>query len=218
MVTFFATENVKAIIAAGRLQGYLDFEEAAEDYHRMPTVVNQDWLWTRPKPKQLPGPQLLMWVPDEATPPPEMVRTDTNVWVSAAAINREFGSRGPAGLEVFDWHLPVLDVDIPRSLLVNNDIQVASPDKVLLYHPEAIRWVPSTTPGHHHVYIDWPMPWPEYEEMLLVLLQMEVLQPGYVRASIERGYSCVRKPGVMKPPPPEVVGVPWPDPDDYPEF
>lgn len=202
------TEDVQAIVALGRMQGYLDFEEAAEDYHRMPTVINQDWLYTLPKPKALPGPQLLVWKP------PEMVRTDTNIWVSTAVANLE---PGPWGLvESGDWHLPVLDVDIPRSLLVNNDIQVASPDKVLLYHPEAIRWVPSSTRGHHHVYIDWPMHWPEYEEMLLVLLQMEVLEPGYVRASIERGYSCVRKPGVMKPPPPpEALGVPWPDPDDY---
>lgn len=202
MVTFFATEDVKEIVALGRMQGYLDFEEAAEDYHRMPTVVNQDWLFTMPEPLD---PPLLVWGEDHG---PKLRKTHTNLWVSTAVASFEPGPWGP--VEKHDWHLPVLDVDIPRSLLVNNDIQIASPDKVLIYHPEAITWVPSSTRGHHHVYIDWPMHWSEYEEMLLVLLQMEVLEPGYVRASIERGYSCVRKPGVMKaPPPPE-----WPEPVD----
>lgn len=73
-------------------------------------------------------------------------------------------------------HAPVLDLDFPAKL------------------------VPSTTPGHFHLYLDRAMPWSQYRSLLIALGEAGVLEPGYVSASIRRGQTFVRKPGIVKTP------------------
>lgn len=58
--------------------------------------------------------------------------------------------------------------------------------------------IPSSTDGHFHLYIDAPMSWDEYQELLHVLAKVGILQEGYVGASIKRGATFLRKPGVYK--------------------
>lgn len=72
-------------------------------------------------------------------------------------------------------HAPVLDVDLPAFL------------------------VPSSTPGHSHLYIDQPMPWEQYAEILKALGTAGVLEYGYVGASLAREHTAVRLPWVRKP-------------------
>lgn len=71
-------------------------------------------------------------------------------------------------------HRPVLDLDVPAQL------------------------VPSTTPGHHHLYIDVDMSWPTYKRLLRALAKAGVIEAGYAKASIHRGASFVRLPWVRK--------------------
>lgn len=75
-----------------------------------------------------------------------------------------------------DTHRVVLDIDFPAILL------------------------PSTTPGHHHLYIDFDMPWANYLKMLKVMAEVGLLEHGYVAACEERGFSAVRLPWVEKSP------------------
>jgi len=77
-------------------------------------------------------------------------------------------------------HRPVLDIDVPCVL------------------------VPSSTPGHFHLYIDKPMSWKTYHALLCALGEAGILEGGYVGASIERGHTAVRLPWVSKPEPAEV--------------
>jgi hypothetical protein len=72
------------------------------------------------------------------------------------------------------WHRPVLDMDFP--------VQVHS----------------SSTPGHCHVYIDKVLPWEAYVRLLEVMAEVGLLEPGYVRASVERGHTAARLPWVNK--------------------
>lgn len=72
------------------------------------------------------------------------------------------------------WHAPVLDIDFPAQL------------------------VPSATEGHFHLYLDMPMRWSTYEALLTALAAAGVIEDGYARASIARGASFVRMPGVPK--------------------
>lgn len=60
--------------------------------------------------------------------------------------------------------------------------------------------VKSTTPGHYHLYIEVPdgIDWTKYGTMMLAMAAAGVLEPGYVNASISRGYSAVRLPWVKK--------------------
>lgn len=59
-------------------------------------------------------------------------------------------------------HAPVLDIDYPARL------------------------VPSSTPGHFHLYLDKPMPWPRYAFLLWALSVAGIIEPGYARAGLRR--------------------------------
>ncbi len=72
-------------------------------------------------------------------------------------------------------HSPVLDIDFPARL------------------------VPSSTPGHFHLYLDGlSMTWLDYEKLLTALAAAGVVQEGYVHASIARKATAVRVPGCKK--------------------
>lgn len=72
-------------------------------------------------------------------------------------------------------HRPALDIDVP------------------------CRVVPSSTPGHVHLYFDeTALTWEQYVRLLTALGDAGILEQGYVRASIERGQSVLRLPGVSK--------------------
>jgi hypothetical protein len=73
-----------------------------------------------------------------------------------------------------DSHRVVLDIDFPAILL------------------------PSTTPGHHHLYVDKVMTWAQYSLLLTAMAAAGLLEQGYVDACLERGFSAVRLPWVKK--------------------
>lgn len=74
-----------------------------------------------------------------------------------------------------DLHMPVLDLDVPHTL------------------------VPSSTPGHSHLYIDVPMSWQQYRRLLLALANAGVIEDGYASISIARRRTEVRVPWLRKP-------------------
>lgn len=71
-------------------------------------------------------------------------------------------------------HAPVLDLDVPHVL------------------------VPSTTPGHAHLYLDVPMTWRRYKRLLRALARAGVVEKGYVKASLRRKHTAVRVPWLRK--------------------
>lgn len=72
-------------------------------------------------------------------------------------------------------HLPVLDLDFPCDL------------------------VPSTRPGHFHLYLNKPILWDTYKELLVALAKAGIIEQGYADASIKKGFTAVRIPGATKP-------------------
>lgn len=75
---------------------------------------------------------------------------------------------------VDDQHKLIIDLDLPAQL------------------------IPSSTPGHFHLYIDKTMSRPAWESLLYALSSAGVIEPGYMRASIARGFTAVRLPWVKK--------------------
>lgn len=71
-------------------------------------------------------------------------------------------------------HAPVLDVDMPCAL------------------------VPSSTPGHFHLFIERGMTWRRYRRLLRALGRAGILERAFVRASLRRGYTAVRVPWERK--------------------
>lgn len=75
-------------------------------------------------------------------------------------------------------HAPVLDIDFPAFV------------------------VPSSTPGHFHLYLDKPIEWDAYEALLKALCRAGVLSFHYTEHSIQREQTVVRMPWVDKDPTP----------------
>jgi hypothetical protein len=73
-------------------------------------------------------------------------------------------------------HMPTLDIDHPALL------------------------TPSSTPGHHHLFVDVPMTWRAYRRLLRALYLAGVIGRNAYWRSLDRGASFVRPPGVMKSP------------------
>jgi hypothetical protein len=71
-------------------------------------------------------------------------------------------------------HMPAIDLDIPH------------------------HYVPSSTEGHGHLYIDVPMTWAQYEALLALLYSLEIVEEGFYRLSVSRKASFLRKPGLFK--------------------
>lgn len=84
------------------------------------------------------------------------------------------GHRVRSPSDGIDWHKPVLDLDM--------DVMV----------------LPSSTRGHHHLYIDKPMPWRDYSLLLKILAHVGILQNGYMFASESRAESFLRTPWTTK--------------------
>lgn len=76
--------------------------------------------------------------------------------------------------EKTDRHRVVLDIDMEAEL------------------------IPSTTPGHYHLYLDHEMSWRQYRRLLVALAAAGIVEEGYVGASERRGFTCVRLPWVKK--------------------
>jgi hypothetical protein len=114
-----------------------------------------------------------------------------NVLTSLVEDRRPMEDRGP-----FDeaMHKPVLDIDLP------------------------VRWIPSSTEGHGHLIIDKAMPWTQYKAFLRACEAADLLEPGYVDASIEREHTSVRLPWIKKgggdTPPAESAVAPLPPLED----
>lgn len=71
-------------------------------------------------------------------------------------------------------HYPVIDLDLPARL------------------------IPSSTPGHYHLYLDTPVDWGKFVAVLDAMVDAGLVEGGYVEASKERGHTCVRLPWVGK--------------------
>lgn len=87
----------------------------------------------------------------------------------AEVVTSEVAEGGFKGL-----HRPVLDIDIPATI------------------------IPSSTPGHGHLYINRTLTWGQYEKLLTVLAEVGIIEQGYADASIDRKHTAVRLPWVKK--------------------
>lgn len=85
------------------------------------------------------------------------------------------GDRGFEPIESYDQHVIVLDIDYPAHL------------------------VPSSTPGHSHLYVEIPpVSSARYFEFLRACADVGLISDGYAEASKRRGHSDVRLPWIKK--------------------
>lgn len=77
-------------------------------------------------------------------------------------------------IEASKVHAPIIDLDFPH------------------------RYIPSTTPGHAHLYLDVPISRWRLVILLWGLYVGGVIEKGYFLWSLRRGGTFVRRPGVPK--------------------
>lgn len=61
------------------------------------------------------------------------------------------------------------------------------------------RWVPSSTPGKGHLYINKPLTWEQVQKLLATLAEVGLVHRNYVKHTTARGYTCLRPAWVQKP-------------------
>lgn len=60
------------------------------------------------------------------------------------------------------------------------------------------RLVETTTPGHHHLYIDLELSWWKYRRLLRALMRAGVVSKGYYKMSLQRKATHLRPPWATK--------------------
>lgn len=78
------------------------------------------------------------------------------------------------GTVVGETHKLIIDLDLPAQL------------------------IPSSTEGHFHLYVDKEIPDAAWQTLMYALAAAGLIEPGYMRASITRGFTAVRLPWVKK--------------------
>lgn len=71
-------------------------------------------------------------------------------------------------------HRPNLDIDFPAEL------------------------IPSSTPGHYHLYLNIDLTRQQYDKLIDVLEEVGIIERGIKKAYYARGMTLTRKPGVKK--------------------
>lgn len=94
--------------------------------------------------------------------------------------------------------------DLSRANLLTSELDLPNVPGIPAFHRPVLdldmecTLVPSSTPGKFHLYINRAMPWPQYAALLTALGEALILEPGYVSACLNRGYSAVRLPWIKK--------------------
>lgn len=86
------------------------------------------------------------------------------------------------------------DADLITSEVKN----AAGIHKVVLDIDFPVVVLPSSTPGHHHLFIDKAMTWEKYRDLIEAFVDAGIVEPGYMGASEQRGFTGVRPPWVKK--------------------
>jgi len=91
-----------------------------------------------------------------------------------------------------------LSDDISKADVITSEVRGEGTHRPVLDLDFHAQLIPSSTPGHFHLYLDKEMTWEAYERLLKALGRAGILEEGYVAASIARGYTSVRLPWIKK--------------------
>jgi hypothetical protein len=98
--------------------------------------------------------------------------------------------------DVYDGeHVPVDDIESAHIILSKNDDAFHRPVLDIDF-PAAL--IPSSTPGHFHLYLDKTLTERAYMRLLDALAEAGIIEQGYASVSEARGYTSARLPWVKK--------------------
>ena len=124
--------------------------------------------------------------------------------------------------EAIDSRFITEDIEVAQvttSLIAGQPAAIDSDEEGLIKHKIVLdidmpaQLIPSSTPGHFHLYVDHEITWHDYQALLHVMGDVGLLEPGYVGASLARGHTALRLPWIKKPKP--VVVSPMSEEDPF---
>lgn len=97
--------------------------------------------------------------------------------------------------------MPDIEVPLEEANLITSRVE-GDPDthKLILDIDFPVKVIPSSTPGHFHLYLDKEIDTFALENILYVLASARIIEPGYAQSSMQRGYTAVRLPWIKKEP------------------
>ena len=100
--------------------------------------------------------------------------------------------------EVNEDVVPVAEIE--EANIVTSEIATrdGSRHKILLDIDMPVKAVPSSTEGHFHLFIDHELSTEDYFKLITTMVEVGLVEEGYLSASAERGYTAVRVPWVPK--------------------
>jgi hypothetical protein len=102
----------------------------------------------------------------------------------------------------------VVTEDVDQATVITSRIAGSEKHKIVIDLDLPAQLIPSTTPGHFHLYVDHEVDWMTYVNLLQALAKARLVEQGYVDVSIFRGHTAARLPWVKKVSPPEVEELP----------
>lgn len=85
------------------------------------------------------------------------------------------------------------DVPVQQANLISSDLPNGN-HKPMLDIDISAAFIPSSTPGHGHLYLDQELTWEKYERLLTVLHDCGIIQTGVMNNAIKRKYTALRLP------------------------
>lgn len=162
----------------GRREGRVPVSAASDFFDGIP---DPERVWPELDDAILTLEDVMNGEPTHYTPNPALVRyvmTDEDFATRDPSVEDPCGNLVTSRLRPDpshgSAHLPLLDLDYGATL------------------------VPSSTPGHFHLYLDQPVAWDKYVAVLDAMVDAGMLQEGFVRHSKRRGFTALRAPGTKK--------------------
>lgn len=93
--------------------------------------------------------------------------------------------------------IPATDLGV-ANVITSHVLNQPGQHRVLLDIDEKVTVVPSSTPGHSHLYLDVQMPWETLVKLLEALREAGIVQDGFCAGAILQGHTTLRLPWVKK--------------------
>lgn len=82
--------------------------------------------------------------------------------------------------------------------VITSLVKGSSGHKVVLDIDHPVKALSSSTKGHSHLFIDKEISWRDYKRIMKAFVKAGIVEPGFMRASVARGWTAVRVPWVKK--------------------
>ena len=88
--------------------------------------------------------------------------------------------------------------DLGEANVMSSQVAGSKKHKVVLDIDHVVKVLPSSTEGHHHLFIDKEITWKQYLRIIKAFVNAGIVEPGYLGASRDRRFTAVRLPWVKK--------------------